>query len=138
VNLLTAKEFDLLPPQTLLRFEANKKQGKVIDPKFIDDVIQNRDYAESILRAGQKRSSVGPLVGLAAIVGTSFLLASPIPLAIGAGLYLVSRSKKSEKEKAVEQIKKDGDPFKGAWSSQSQNKKSSGSISSLSSSTRGF
>jgi hypothetical protein len=138
VSLLTAKEFDLLPPQTLLQFEANKKQGKVLDPKFIDDVIQNRDYADSILRAMKKTGGIGPLVGLAAIVGTSVLLATPIPLAIGAGLYLLGRSKKSDKQAAIDELKKGGDPFKGAWSSQSQTKKGSGSISSLSSSNRGL
>jgi hypothetical protein len=138
VSLLAAKEFDLLPPQTLLQFEANKKQGKVIDPKFIGDVIQNRDYADSILRAMKKTGGIGPLVGLAAIVGTSVLLATPIPLAIGAGLYLLGRSKKSDKQAAIDELKKGGDPFKGAWSSQSQNKKGPGSISSLSSSNRGF
>lgn len=138
VSLLAAKEFDLLPPQTLLQFEANKKQGKIIDPKFIDDVIQNRDYADSILRAMKKTSGIGPLVGLAALVGTSVLLATPIPLAIGAGLYLLGRNKKSDKQAAIDELKKGGDPFKGAWSSQSQNKKGPGSISSLSSSNRGL
>lgn len=70
-----------------------------------------------------RKSQLGPLVGAVALLGASFALASPIPLAIGAGAYLLSKRKKPAaspekmtRDEAVAQIKASGeDPFKAAW-----------------------
>lgn len=139
VQLVAAKALNLMPPQTLLQLEVDNKSGKVISPKFVEDVLQNRSYADAIRRAMEKQTGgLGPVVGLAAIVGASFFFASPVPLALGAGAYLVSRKRaQTEQERIIDELKKGGDPFKGAWSKASTKpagkKASGGKISSLSS-----
>lgn len=81
---------------------------------------ERKAIKQKLLSMGWKLSSaprrkLGPIVGAAALAGASYALATPVPLAIGAGLYLLSRGVKSDHQKAIEEIRRGGDPFKEAW-----------------------
>jgi hypothetical protein len=57
---------------------------------------------------GTRKSGVSPVVGVLAVLGATYLLASPVPALLAAGVYFISRKKKGDvsAEESLEELKK--------------------------------
>lgn len=64
--------------------------------------------ADARRKFGTRKMAVSPVVGVLAVLGATYLLSSPVPALLAAGVYFISRKKKGDvtAEESLEELKK--------------------------------
>lgn len=64
--------------------------------------------ADARKKFGTRKTSVSPVVGVLAVLGATYLLSSPVPALLAAGVYFISRKKKGDvsAEESIDELKK--------------------------------
>jgi hypothetical protein len=64
--------------------------------------------ADARRKFGTRKMAVSPVVSVLAVLGATYLLASPVPALLAAGVYFISRKKKGDvsAEESLEELKK--------------------------------
>ena len=64
--------------------------------------------ADARKKFGSRQASISPVVGVLAVLGATYLLSSPVPALLAAGVYFISRKKKGDvtAEESLDELKK--------------------------------